>query len=128
MNSREDTETLRLWRGATNLAVRCHPHNVKNWKPLVVGGVLLGVATATVMVPFALRGVRSVRRLIDEPRSASTRFDRKQSAGLFVGVRRFTSDSLEEVPFAVDDAVDLAYVFAFERRAGLVPPRRVKIG
>jgi hypothetical protein len=27
-------------------------NSMTSWKPLVVGGVLLGVATATVMVPF----------------------------------------------------------------------------
>jgi hypothetical protein len=76
-------------------------------------------------VPFALRNARSVRTLAEPVRSASTRFDRKQSAGLFVGVRQFTSGSVPEVPYAVDDAVDLAYVFALERRVSLVPPRRV---
>ena len=98
---------------------------MNRWKPLVVGAVLLGVAAATVVMPFASRGTRSVRTLTDSPPDASTRFDRKQSAALFVGVRRFTSDSIEEVPFAVDDAIDLAYVFALERRVSLVPPRRV---
>lgn len=97
---------------------------VKSWKQLALGVVLLGIATATV-VPFARRSARSVRVVVDTPRSASTRFERKQSSALFVGVRHFTSDSIQEVPFAVDDAVDLAYAFALERRVGLVPPRRV---
>jgi hypothetical protein len=97
---------------------------VKSWKPLALGGLLLGIATAT-FVPFALRNARSVRTLAEPVRSASTHFDRKQSAALFVGVGRFTSDSVAEVPYAVDDAVDLAYVFALERRVALVPPRRV---
>ncbi len=97
---------------------------MKSWKPLALGVLLLGIATAT-FVPFALRSARSVRTLAEAPRSASTRFDRKQSAALFVGVRRFTSESVEEVPYAVDDAIDLAYVFALERRVSLVPPRRV---
>jgi len=113
-----------LWGGATNSSAWCHPHNVTSWKPLVLGGLLLGIATAT-FVPFALRSSRSVRTLAEPPRSVSTRFDRKQSAALFVGVRRFTSDSVEEVPYAVDDAIDLAYVFALERRVSLVPPRCV---
>lgn len=97
---------------------------MKSWKPLAVGGLLLSIATAT-FVPFALRSARSVRMVAEVPRGASTRFDRKQSAALFVGVRRFTSESVEEVPYAVDDAIDLAYVFALERRVSLVPPRRV---
>jgi len=97
---------------------------VKSWKPLALGGLLLGIATAT-FVPFALRNARSVRTLAEPVRSASTRFDRKQSAALFVGVGRFTSDSVAEVPYAVDDAIDLAYVFTLERRVSLVLPRRV---
>ncbi|MGA8807640.1 MAG: caspase family protein [Thermoanaerobaculia bacterium] len=100
---------------------------MKSWKPLALGAVLLGVATATVVVPFALRGARSVRLLMDTPRNASTRFDRRQSAALFVGVHSFSGDSIDPVPFAVDDAVDLAYVFALERRVSLVPPRRVAL-
>jgi hypothetical protein len=97
---------------------------VKSWKAVALGAVLVGIATATV-VPFVSRGTRSVRAVLEPPRSASTRFDHRQSAALFVGVRQFTSGSVEPVPFAVDDAVDLAYVFALERRVGLVPPRRV---
>jgi hypothetical protein len=91
---------------------------------LALGSLLLGITTATV-VPAATHNARSVRTLIEPPRSASTRFDRRQAAALFVGVRHFTSDSVQEVPYAVDDAVDLAYVFALERRVSLVPPRRV---
>lgn len=91
----------------------------------MVGSLLIGIATAA-FVPFALHGARSVRILAETPQhSASTRFDRKQSAALFVGVRRFSNDSVEEVPFAVDDAIDLAYAFALDRRVSLVPPRRV---
>jgi hypothetical protein len=98
---------------------------VKSWKPLAIGGLILVIATAT-FVPFALHGARSVRMLAETAQhGASTRFDRKQSAALFVGVRRFANDSVEEVPFAVDDAIDLAYAFALDRRVSLVPPRRV---
>jgi hypothetical protein len=99
---------------------------VKSWKGLALGALLLGIATATV-VPFVSRSTRSVRMLTEPPRSASTRFDRKQSAALFVGVRQFTSASVEEVPFAADDAVDLAYVLTLDRRVSLVPPRRVML-
>src|ERR1700741_4689154 len=127
MNSGEDTETLRLWRGPTNVFLRCHPHSVKSWKPLATGAVLRGVATAAVVVPLALRGARSVRLMSDAPRNASTQFDRRQSAGVLVGVSQFPGGFVEEVPFAADDAVDLAYVFAFERRVSLVPPRRVML-
>jgi len=101
---------------------RCHPHHVKRW---VLGIVLLGVATATVVVPLASRGARSVRLVADPPRGASRHFDPRQSAALFVGVCQF--DTAAEVPFAIDDAVDLAHAFVLERRSGLVPPRRVVV-
>jgi hypothetical protein len=53
-------------------------------------------------------------------------FQRAQSAALFVGVQRFTHDSsLSEVRYAVDDAVDLAFVLALDERVRLVDPGRV---
>jgi Caspase domain len=49
-----------------------------------------------------------------------------ESAALFVGVREFPEDeSLAVVQYAVDDAVDLAYVMAIERQPPLVDPSRV---
>ncbi len=90
------------------------------WKRLFLACLLFGVATATV-VPFASRGTRGVR--MPAERGASTHFDPRQSAALFVGVRDF--DAAAEVPFAVDDAVDLAHAFVLARRSSLVPPRRV---
>lgn len=51
------------------------------------------------------------------------RFDPTASAGLFVGVSRFDDRRFAEVPFAVDDAVDLAHLFTFE--LGLIEPGRV---
>lgn len=46
------------------------------------------------------------------------------SAGLFVGVQKFTKDSsLADVAYAADDAVDLAYEVSIEQH--LVPPERV---
>lgn len=53
------------------------------------------------------------------------RFDRAQSTGLFVGVRTFDDPDVQEVAYAVDDAVDLAYTFALERNVALVMPQRV---
>ena len=45
---------------------------------------------------------------------------------LFVGARTFRDDgALETVPYAVDDAVDLAYTFALDPRVSLVQPQRV---
>jgi hypothetical protein len=51
------------------------------------------------------------------------RFDRAESTGLFIGVRTYPHDAMLEVPYAVDDAVDLAHRFVFDQRVGLVPPR-----
>ena len=68
---------------------------------------------------------RSVRPLPATRSSATLTFDRAQSAALFVGVRKFTNDGVLDVPYAVDDAVDLAYAFAFDPRVSLVPPNRM---
>lgn len=40
-------------------------------------------------------------------------FDAAHSAGLFVGVRDFEDADFAEVPYAVDDAIDLAYLLPF---------------
>lgn len=52
------------------------------------------------------------------------RFDPAQSAGLFVGVNDF-STGVDSVQYAVDDAIDLAYAFAFEKKIHLVPADRI---
>ncbi|HEX2121090.1 MAG TPA: caspase family protein [Thermoanaerobaculia bacterium] len=45
-----------------------------------------------------------------------------------MGIRRFTRDtSLVEVPYAVDDAIDLAYAVSLERNVKLVLPERVAL-
>lgn len=49
-------------------------------------------------------------------------FDQAASAGLFVGISVFEDERIPEVPFAVDDAVDLAHLFTLE--LGLVSPER----
>ncbi len=49
----------------------------------------------------------------------------RQSAALFVGVRTFNYKNILPVPYAVDDAVDLAYEVAIDRALPLVPPKRV---
>jgi hypothetical protein len=56
---------------------------------------------------------------------APAAFDRAQSAALFVGVRYFDDRSVVPVRYAIDDAVDLAWVFALDPRIALVPPQRV---
>ncbi len=71
---------------------------------------------------------RGVRMLHDKDAPAPRSFDPQQSAALFVGVRKFTRDeNILEVPYAADDAVDLAYRFALDRRIALVSPSRVVI-
>jgi hypothetical protein len=60
------------------------------------------------------------------PSTTPAIFDRTQSAALFVGVRQFTQDqTLTEVKYAVDDAVDLASVLALDTKVRLVTPGRV---
>ncbi|HYC90972.1 MAG TPA: caspase family protein [Thermoanaerobaculia bacterium] len=51
-------------------------------------------------------------------------FSRDESTALFVGVRTFRHDDTLTVPFAGDDAIDLAYRFTLDQRVGLIPPRR----
>ena len=109
-----------MWGHATKFSGRCHSDGVKRWVPALV---LIAAATTAVVVPLAWRSTRSVRPVAEPPRDVSKRFDRRQSAALFVGVRDFAS--VEPVPFAVDDAVDLAYLFALHPRVRLVPPRRI---
>ena len=57
----------------------------------------------------------------------ASRFSPADSAGLFIGVRSFEDgkDPFPEVPFAADDAVDLAHAFAFELE--LLPPAKATI-
>jgi len=68
---------------------------------------------------------RGARPVVDTQQEPSTRFDRAQSAALFVGVSHFDDANLKSVPYAVDDAVDLAYAFALERNVALVLPGNV---
>jgi hypothetical protein len=92
--------------------------------PLAAG--LLAIALAATCGPDAPapqdgRGVTPSR-----PRNeVAAQCDREQSAALFVGVRKFQHERTIDVPFAADDAVDLAYMFAIERRVSLVRRDRV---
>ncbi|MBI1292146.1 protein kinase [bacterium] len=57
---------------------------------------------------------------------AGAGFDPSASAGVFIGVRHFTkTKELKEVPYAVDDAVDMAYRFSVE--LGLVEAAGVSL-
>jgi len=69
-----------------------------------------------------------VRPVSQAPPQRRDPFVREQSAALFVGVREFAAaPSLTGVRFTVDDAVDLAYAFALERKVRLVDARRVAL-
>jgi hypothetical protein len=84
-----------------------------------------GVAAAAVLLLVEGAAVAGVRPKIVPPNAAQT-FDPAQSAALFVGVRAFTHDlTLHEVRFAVDDAIDLAFVFSIGSKVPLIEPKRV---
>lgn len=93
-------------------------------KPWTLGVMAAAVMTACATSPS---GSRSVRILPPAGSTAAARFEPAQSTGLFIGVRRFTRPNTLKVPYAADDAVDLAYMFALHPRVRLVPPDRVVI-
>lgn len=71
----------------------------------------------------AIAGVERIAGDAVDPREP---VDPSQSAGLFVGVREFVYDrTLTNVQYAVDDAVDLAYLLSIERSPRLLEPSRV---
>ena len=81
--------------------------------------VALSIAVAT-------GGRAGVRPFDGKKVQAGDPIDRSQSAALFVGIREFPYDeTLAEVKYAVDDAIDLAAVFAMDAKTRLVDPRRV---
>ena len=87
---------------------------------------LQGAATAFSQPPSeeSPRGTQPTANRPEE--SPSVAFDPTQSTALFVGVRSFTHDEkLIEVPYAVDDAVDLAHLFALDFNVRLVEPNHV---
>lgn len=58
--------------------------------------------------------------------AAADEFDTTQSAALFVGVRQFPYDTtLADVRYAVDDAIDLAFLLAMDGRVRLIDPSRM---
>jgi caspase domain-containing protein len=77
-----------------------------------------------VLFLFDGAAIAGVRRPPRDP--AAGEVEPMESAAVFVGIREFTYDStLTEVPYAVDDAIDLAYVLAGEGKTHLVPPDRI---
>lgn len=92
--------------------------------------ILISLVGLAITIPFVMkgRGTRSVRPVKAAPPMTSVRFDPAQSVALFVGARTFSEDdTLVSVPYAVDDAVDLAYTFALDPRVALVHPKRVAL-
>lgn len=81
--------------------------------------------SATAMFCSDDRGARSVGPVRLASAVSPPAFSRAEAAGLFVGVQKFPHDETLTVPFAVDDAVDLAHAFSLNQRIGFVPPRRV---
>jgi hypothetical protein len=69
--------------------------------------------------------VRSVRPKTASSAIVASRFNPDHSAALFIGVRQFGDRTIAEVPYAADDAVDLAYAFALEGKQPLVHPSSV---
>ena len=89
--------------------------------------VLAAIAVAAIFGARLLHAARSVRPVTVTSNQSSPRFDRNESAALFVGVRSFTHRELAPVRYAADDAVDLAYLFVFDGRIHLVRADRVVI-
>jgi hypothetical protein len=102
---------------------------VKARKLLAVAlvAVLALVVLVLLLRPLARKGdARSVRLAPAQTRDGRTvAFDPAQSAALFVGVRKFSDPAIAELRYTVNDAVDLAYVFAHEPSSPLVKPGRV---
>ena len=93
---------------------------MKPW--MLVCLIALSILPSPVAIAQDSRAARPVQTQSTPP----AKFDRTQSAALFVGIRRFTRDeTLTEVKYAVDDAIDLASVLALDRRVSLVTPGRV---
>lgn len=103
---------------------------MKTWRslPFAIGLLAMLVIAALLVVtgpeppPPENPSRGAARTLVD---LAPERPWRPESTGLFVGVQKFPHDDALTVPYAVDDAVDLAYQFSLDQRSSLVPPRRV---
>lgn len=93
----------------------------------LVGGSLLAfpVTTSLAQREEGGRQVRPAYALPDEALSEQGgAFDPSASAGVFIGVSEFVEDeSILEVRYAADDAVDLAHLFS--RQLGLIDSHRV---
>lgn len=75
---------------------------------------------------IAFDAAAGVKRVDPDQPPADAPVSARESAALFVGIREFPYDrTLAEVRYAVDDAVDLAYLVAMDRQPRLVEPKRV---
>lgn len=98
---------------------------MKRWTLISLAGLAIAIAAA-IAIATKDRGTRSVHPEESTTGIPRTGFAPAQSVALFVGARTFSDDgTLEMVPYAVDDAVDLAYTFSLDPRVALVEPKRV---
>ena len=93
------------------------PARLITWCRFGLAAMLLLLA-----LPVATQPARNVGIVPDAERSRIG-FDPAESAGLFIGIRTFDDPQLAEVPYAVDDAIDLAHLFVFD--LALVPAKKV---
>jgi len=78
------------------------------------------------MLAIACPDLAGVRKVSDPDLPPPGPAAASDSAALFVGVRTFPEDeTLTEVQYAVDDAIDLAYAMSMARRPALVNPDRI---
>ncbi len=97
---------------------------VNGTKPRIHALFLTAILVVAAGVPMAAqRGGRSTP--VPSEVRATAGFDPAESAGLFVGIRLFKDEQLAEIPYAVDDAVDLAHLFALELE--LIAPEKVAL-
>jgi hypothetical protein len=103
------------------------------WKPVLFAFLLIASAAAFVWFVHDARvahepDARSAGALtLKSSLESAGPFIRADSTALFIGVRDFTRDPLLQVNYAADDAVDLAYAFALDRRSQLVPVKRIAL-
>ena len=93
------------------------PARLVTWRRFGLGALLLSLA-----LPMIAQPARNVGIVPDAERSRIG-FDPADSSGLFIGIREFDDPQLAEVPYAVDDAIDLAHLFVFD--LALVPATKV---
>src|SRR5215213_714500 len=100
---------------------------MKTWNSLAFAGGVAAIAVTTGILLWTRPELesRSVGPVEQAPLLTPPTLSRSQATGLFVGVRTFPHDDMLTVPYAVDDAVDLAYKFSLDQRSSLIPPRHV---